>query len=256
MAPQRTRPSPCTARRPRRPRPGRRAGRPGRPGRRQGAAGSRRRGLRAGTGAAVCPSQGTQRARSSPRTRPARREGPAAQGVGSRTTSSRSTGSAARRRARPLPPRRGSVAAGGHGGDAHPHPPRGPWQAQEHAREHEPDRVDDRHRPAQQPQRQALAVRRHGLRWTAAGMLEAEPSSAGSSATATSPSSPSPSSRPRSHSTRRFTPRPRRTPASPSPCNHHTRPPPRTSTANGTTSALERPTTRPRRRILALHLDA
>ena len=46
--------------------------------------------------------------------------------------------------------------------------------AQAHAREHEPVRVDDRDRPPHRAQRQALAVGRHGLRWTAAGMLEAE----------------------------------------------------------------------------------
>jgi len=50
-----------------------------------------------------------------------------------------------------------------------------PGAAQDDATEDEPDRVDDRDRPAHQPQREALAVRRHmPLRWTAAGMLEAE----------------------------------------------------------------------------------
>ena len=46
--------------------------------------------------------------------------------------------------------------------------------AEAHARVDEPVRVDDRDRPPHQPQRQALAVGRDGLRWTAAGMLEAE----------------------------------------------------------------------------------
>ena len=79
------------------------------------------------------------------------------------------------RRARPLPPRRGGLAQGGHGGDAHAHPPRHPRIAEANAREHQPVRVDDRVRAAQRAQRQALAVRRHGAqRWTAAGMLEAE----------------------------------------------------------------------------------
>jgi putative transposase len=48
------------------------------------------------------------------------------------------------------------------GGDAHPDPPRDPRQPQEDAPEHEPVRVDDRMRPAQRAQRQALAVGRHG----------------------------------------------------------------------------------------------
>ena len=38
----------------------------------------------------------------------------------------------------------------------------------------EPVRVDDRVRPPHQPQRQALASGEMALRWTAAGMLEAE----------------------------------------------------------------------------------
>ena len=62
----------------------------------------------------------------------------------------------------------------GPGGDAHPHPPRDPRAAEEDARLDEPVRVDDRDHPSHLAQRQALAVRRHGLRWTAAGMLEAE----------------------------------------------------------------------------------
>ncbi len=65
------------------------------------------------------------------------------------------------------------------------------------------------------------------LRWTAAGMLEAETqfrkvvgySDLAKLALAVEATSP-PSARP-------FTPRARRTPASPSPCNHHTRSPPR-----------------------------
>ena len=41
---------------------------------------------------------------------------------------------APRRRARPLPPRRRGVAARGHGGDAHAHPPRDPRIAEANAR--------------------------------------------------------------------------------------------------------------------------
>ena len=48
------------------------------------------------------------------------------------------------------------------GGDAHPHPPRGSRIAEAHTREHKSLRVDDRVRPTQLPQRQALAVRQHG----------------------------------------------------------------------------------------------
>ena len=44
--------------------------------------------------------------------------------------------------------------------DAHPHPPRRPRPAEAHARIDQSLRVDDRMRPAHQPQRQALAVRR------------------------------------------------------------------------------------------------
>ena len=58
-------------------------------------------------------------------------------------------------------PRRRRVAARGHRGDAHRHPPRRARPAQAHARLDEPVRVDDRDRPPHQPQRQALAVRRH-----------------------------------------------------------------------------------------------
>ncbi len=46
-------------------------------------------------------------------------------------------------------------------GDAHRHAPGRARHAQAHARLHEPVRVDDRNRPADQPQRQALAQRRH-----------------------------------------------------------------------------------------------
>jgi hypothetical protein len=75
------------------------------------------------------------------------------------------------------------------------------------------------------------------LRWTAAGMLEAETQFRKASATQTSRSSPSPSNATSPRSAPPFTPRSkRRTRSPPSPCNHHTRPPPRTSTANGTTS--------------------
>ena len=47
-------------------------------------------------------------------------------------------------------------------------------QLKRDARLDEPVRVDDRDRPPHQPQRQALADGDMCLRWTAAGMLEAE----------------------------------------------------------------------------------
>jgi len=67
----------------------------------------------------------------------------------------------ARRRARAHRPRRGRVAARGPRGDAHRHPPGRAREPQAHARLDEPVRVDDRDRPPDQPQCQALAQRRH-----------------------------------------------------------------------------------------------
>ena len=47
-------------------------------------------------------------------------------------------------------------------------------QPEANARIDEPVRIDDRHRPHHAAQRQALASGEMCLRWTAAGMLEAE----------------------------------------------------------------------------------
>ena len=113
----------------------------------------------------------------------------------STTTTARSTGCARSPTSSPAPtpapPRRCARA----GGDAHRHPPRRPRPAQAHARLDEPVRVDDRDRPPHQPQRQALAERRHVPALDRRRHARSrDTSSAASSATATSPSSPSPSS--------------------------------------------------------------
>ena len=68
----------------------------------------------------------------------------------------------ARSGARAQPPGRRRLAQGGARGDAHRHPSRHSHEPQAHARVDEPMRVDDRMRPAHRPQRQALAVGRHG----------------------------------------------------------------------------------------------
>jgi len=60
------------------------------------------------------------------------------------------------------PPRCRRVAARRARGDPHDHPARRHRRAPQDAREHEPDRVDDRVRPPLKPQRQALAERRDG----------------------------------------------------------------------------------------------
>jgi len=74
------------------------------------------------------------------------------------------------------------------------------------------------------------------LRWTAAGCSRPRLNSGRSSATPTSQSSPSPLNATSQRSAPPLTPQPTRRPSHPPACNHHTQPPPRTSTANGTTS--------------------
>jgi len=64
-------------------------------------------------------------------------------------------------RARPIASRRRRVTARRPRGNADAHPPRDQRAAQAHAPEHEPDRVDGRVHAPHQPQRQALAIRRH-----------------------------------------------------------------------------------------------
>jgi len=158
-----------------RPRPRRRPRRARCPRRRQGAALGRRPGARPGPGATLRSPQGTQRHRPPARTRPARRQAQAtgrleAQRPRHRARPPRRAG----RRARALAPGRRRVAARGHGRDAHPPAPRHPPAALEDTQLDQPDRVDDRHLPAHLTQRQALASGDMCLRWTAAGMLEAE----------------------------------------------------------------------------------
>ncbi len=97
-----------------------------------------------------------------PERAPPGRQAPAAGGVGARGPRGGPRAAArAGRRARALPPRCRSLAARGPRGDADRHPPRRPRRAQADAVLDEPVRVDDRHRPPGEPQRQALAVGRH-----------------------------------------------------------------------------------------------
>ena len=101
----------------------------------------------------------------------------------------------ARRRARPRPPRRRGHAPRGARGDAYREPARDHRDAEDDARVHQPVRVDDRVRP-RTTATSSTGDRRHGLRWTAAGMLEPRPDSATSRATATSRTRPRDRTRP------------------------------------------------------------
>ena len=116
------------------------------------------------------------------------------------------------------------------------HPPRDPRAAQAHAREHQPDRVDDRDRPPHP---------RNVKRWHSGDMACAGPppacskpssSSAGSSATATSPSSPSRSSATSTVAAPRYRSHPRGGRYAPHRLTITPGPPSRSSTTNGTTS--------------------
>src|SRR5207244_9717826 len=68
----------------------------------------------------------------------------------------------ARARARADRPRRSRVRGGRGRGDAHAHPARRRRLAENDARLHQPDRIDDRDRPADAAERETLAGRRNG----------------------------------------------------------------------------------------------
>ena len=108
-------------------------------------------------------SHGAQRARPPARARPARCQTAAPLSLEARRSRDRGRPPArAGRRARAQPPRRRCLAARGSGGNAHAATARDPRQPQTDARLHQSLRVDDRVRPPHQPQRQALAIGRHG----------------------------------------------------------------------------------------------
>ncbi len=96
------------------------------------------------------------RDRPRPRPAPALSVGPGRPGPSPRTAPG------PRPRTRPDPPRCCRVTQGGPGGDDHHPAPQGHRDTETHALQHEPDRVDDRDRPQDPTQRQALAIRGHG----------------------------------------------------------------------------------------------
>ena len=150
--------------RPGRPRPRRRAGGALRPRRRQGAPQGRPRRARDDTPVQRCIRHKERNVcdHLPERDRPAVKQR-LRLGLGDSTTTPRPRAApSARRRARAHPPRRRRLAARGPRGDAHPAAARDPRQSEADARFDQPVRVDDRVRPPHQPQRQALAVRRHG----------------------------------------------------------------------------------------------
>jgi hypothetical protein len=107
--------------------------------------------------------------------------------------------------------------------DADPHAPGDPRETKDHTGEHEPDRVDDRHRPSHQPQRQALAKRRH------VPSLDSRRHAPSRDPVPTDHRLPRPrEARQRRRSRHQRQPsthphhEPGDPPASPSPCNHHT----------------------------------
>ena len=126
-------------------------------------------------GPALPLAQGAHRTRPSPRARPPADQGPDAQGMaGDRLPSRARAAHPARRRARAHPPRRRRLAQGRNGGNTDGDPARDQGQAPPHAGVHESVRVDDRHRPHHQRNVKHWSSGEMGLRWTAAGMLEAE----------------------------------------------------------------------------------
>ncbi len=162
--------------RPGRARPRPRAGDPVRDRRRQGAAQGDPRRLRRGAGAALRPAQGAQRARPPARARPARRQAAAAPGVGARRSRPRARAAApARRRARahatPAPPARCAKAWRRRS--------RSPGSASRGTLKRTLESTNPCESMIEIVRRTQRNVKRWSsgemaLRWTAAGMLEAE----------------------------------------------------------------------------------
>ncbi len=151
------------------------AGRARGPGRLEGAQSGRRGGLRARPGATLYSSQGTQCPGSSPRARPARRKARLRRAWASENYTLALDGSAdPRQRARALPSRRGSVTHRGPGGDSHPHPPGDPRRLKKTLASTNPieSMIEIIRRTSRNVKRWQSGDM--CLRWTAAGMLEAE----------------------------------------------------------------------------------
>ena len=132
-----------------------------RPRWRQGAAtGDQGRVRRVRAGASLPPAQGEECPGSAARTRPPTDPRPDPWRVGAdRRQGGRGSARAARRRARADLAGRRRLAAGGPGRDADADAARDRREAGQDAVLDEPDRVDDRYRPAHPAQRQALAGR-------------------------------------------------------------------------------------------------